>query len=364
MSADQIRRDLERKIRAREDAEKDAGKHRTKAATASSDAAKLRNDAGKKSPTIARQKLRDAERRDDAAAKANRDAATAETKVARLRSDEQRLRTRLSAAEKSEGAAAERKQKAEQKRLEKDRSAERAAYERRIAAAEARAEQAHSVAQTAARKIPAPKPEKLRVLMLGADSEGAEEGQSGLRIGREQQRIAKAVRMALHRDSIELDPRPAATPDDVLDGITRFRPHVVHFSGHSNEDILAFEQDDDSPNSGVMVAGDVFARAMRATDDPPVLVVLNSCNSASHLDAIVDQVAPFAIGMTDEIGDRDAIAYAAQFYASIANGQSIGAAHRAGVVVLEMSGLDSDDLPVLQAGSQLDPDQVVLVIGT
>ena len=34
----------------------------------------------------------------------------------------------------------------------------------------------------------------------------------------------------------QVDVRPAATAADLLDGITRFRPHVVHFSGHSNDD--------------------------------------------------------------------------------------------------------------------------------
>src|SRR5262245_638927 len=54
-----------------------------------------------------------------------------------------------------------------------------------------------------ARHIRAPKPEKLRVLILGASSEG------GLRVGREQKRIRSAAESALHRDLIELDVRPA-----------------------------------------------------------------------------------------------------------------------------------------------------------
>jgi hypothetical protein len=63
----------------------------------------------------------------------------------------------------------------------------------------------------------AAKPEKLRVLILGAGPAG------DLRVGREQKRIRAAVESALHRDLIELDVRPAATTSDLLDGITRFR---------------------------------------------------------------------------------------------------------------------------------------------
>ena len=69
-----------------------------------------------------------------------------------------------------------------------------------------------------------PKPEQLRVLLLGATSDG------GLRVGREQERIRGAVQSATHRSLVELDVHPAATTDILLDALTRFRPHVVHFS--------------------------------------------------------------------------------------------------------------------------------------
>lgn len=78
--------------------------------------------------------------------------------------------------------------------------------------------------------------------MLGASSEG------DLRVGREQKLIRAAVESALHRDQIELDVRPAATTADLLDGITKFRPHVVHFSGHSNDDLIVFEDEADEPH--------------------------------------------------------------------------------------------------------------------
>ena len=180
-------------------------------------------------------------------------------------------------------------------------------------------------------------------------------------MGREQKRIRAAVESALHRDQIELDVRPAATTHDLLDGITKFRPHVVHFSGHSNEDLIVFEDEQDAPHSGVIVTARAFANAIRATDDPPLLVLLNSCKSAAQIDDLVDQVVPFAIGMADSIDDADAINYAAQFYAAIANGQSVNSAHLAGQVRLELDGLDSADLPTLAWAPDVDPTTTILV---
>ena len=227
-------------------------------------------------------------------------------------------------------------------------AADRAALESRITGTEA-------VVAQVLRHLPAPKPEKLRVLILGASSEG------DLRVGREQKRIRAAVESALHRDQIELDVRPAATTADLLDGITRFRPHVVHFSGHSNDDLIVFEDDEDAPHEGVIVTARAFAKAIQATDDPPLLVLLNSCKSASQIDDLVAQEVPFAIGMADSIDDGDAISYAAQFYAAIANGQSINASHLSGQAALELAGLDGAELPTLAWAADVDPTATILV---
>lgn len=89
--------------------------------------------------------------------------------------------------------------------------------------------------------------------------------------------------------------------------------------------------------------------------------MLNSCLSAGHLERLVTQVVPFAIGMADEIDDGDAIAYAARFYANVANGQSIYAAHAAGRASLELGGLEGADLPTLAWGDDVDPTATHLV---
>lgn len=85
---------------------------------------------------------------------------------------------------------------------------------------------------------------------------------------------------------------------------------------------------------------------------------LNSCDSTAHLDALTSGLVPFAVGMTDEI--VDAIIYAARFYASIANGQSIASAHAAGLVALEFAGL-YPDIVVLKASANVDPASAILV---
>ena len=349
MSANQHRGQLERKRKQRVEAEKKVGGYRTTESKKRAEATKARQAAANtKSETTAKSKLREAERREKEAETAGKEAGRWQTKASGYAKEESALTTKLAKAEQSEADAAERRRKREQQQTERRSAAEHATLESRISDAESSVD--HVV-----RQLRAPKPEKLRVLILGASAEG------DLRVGREQKRIRAAVESALHRDQIDLDARPAATTADLLDGITKFRPHVVHFSGHSNEALIVFEDEQDEPHEGVIVTARAFAKAIEATDDPPLLVLLNSCKSAAQIDNLVAQVAPFAIGMADSIEDGDAINYAAQFYAAIANGQSIKASHLSGQAALELAGLDGAELPTLAWAQDVDPETTMLV---
>ena len=70
---------------------------------------------------------------------------------------------------------------------------------------------------------------------------------------------------------------------------------------------------------------------------------------------------PFAIEMSDEIDDGDAITHAARFYSNLADGQSTLAAHDAGRAALALAGLASSDLPTLAATQDFDPRAAILV---
>lgn len=349
MSASQFRGQIERARKQRVDADRKAGENRTKESTKRAEAVKARQAASKTtSEGTARSKLREAERREKEAETAGKESGRWQTKAAGYAKNETALLTKLTSAERSETDAMERRRKRDQQRVDRRTAAETAALEARLTHTE-------SAVHEVLRQLPAPRPEKLRVLILGASSEG------DLRVGREQKRIRKAVQSALHRDQIELDMRPAATTDDLLDGITKFRPHVVHFSGHSNDDLIVFEDEQDAPHEGVIVSAHAFAKAVAATDEPPLLVLLNSCKSEAQLDLLVAQVVPFAIGMAGNIDDGDAINYAAQFYAAIANGQSIKSSHLSGQAALELAGLDGAELPTLTWADDVDPSATTLV---
>ncbi|MEU0094548.1 CHAT domain-containing protein [Kribbella sp. NPDC006257] len=355
MSISMYRRQYQQKVKEAADAQKKAAEARTKEAAKRQDANKAQGAAQKcTSPTTYKSRMNDADRALTAANRYGKEASELEKKAARYGSEAADLQVKIAKAEQAEADQAERKRKrdeqqrkTEQLRQAREVAAERHRIENRLSATEAKADHA-------LRKLAAPKAEKLRVLMLGASPEG------DLRVGREQAKIRKAVERALHREQIELDVRTAATTDDLLDGIARFRPHVVHFSGHGADQIIGFEDDVDERHIGVVVTVDGFGSACAATDTPPILVVLNACKTASAAERLVARFAPIAIGMTGAVDDIDAITYATSLYASIANGHSVSSAHMAGKAAVELAGGEYE-MPCLVAADDVDPTGVKLV---
>lgn len=343
---------IERKRAQRVDAERKVAQFRGTEAAKRAAATKAQASAARSSSsTTINSYLREAQRNEDAANRAGRDAASWQQKATNYLKEESDLQKKLLRAEQDEAATRSRQKE------QADRAAEVARKRQAAANAANTARLEGQVAQLSQQinELRAAKSEKLRVLLLAASGEG------DLRVGREQKRIRAAVEAALHRDFIELDVRPSATTGDLLDGLTRFRPHVVHFSGHGDDDLVVLEEDDDAPRPGVIVSAHAFARALAAVDEPPIVTVLNSCNSAPQAGALTNDVIPFAIGMADEIDDGDAISFSAQFYAAVANGQSLQAAYDVAKAGLELAGLSGSELPTLFHRVDVDPGTTFLV---
>jgi hypothetical protein len=188
------------------------------------------------------------------------------------------------------------------------------------------------------RVLEAPKPEKLRVLYLAANPE------LDLRVDVEVRMVREAVKKALHRDLVEIDHRPAATPEDLLDGINEMRPHVVHFAGHGGEGSVLFDDAEIRVQGGSSVRGHrisfaLLGRAVGATDSPPTLLLLNACDTLEGTDVLLG-VTPVIIGMASSVSDLAAGVFASRFYSAIASAQSVASALEQGKVSVDAAGLD------------------------
>lgn len=348
MSTSLYRSQLEQKRKEHLKENNKLGSHRKAESTKRSDASKARIAASKtSSATRAKSKMAEAERKEKEASKASEDANRAQAKVDKLAGEILKLEDKLRKSTASDEQNESRRRARNAQRAEREQAREQDRLENRVAAIESEF-----------LVLRAPKPEALRILLLASSSDSDDV----LRVGREQTRIRRAVDAAKLRDRVKIDARPSATTQDLLDGLANFRPHVVHFSGHSDSNFLVFEEDVDEPHPGVPIPARAFARAVEAVDEPPLLVLFNSCDSLGQAGGLVERGAiPMAIGMNDAIEDGDAIAFAARFYASIASGQSVGAAVRLGQADLELSGLPGAESVSVVSTPGVDTDAVLLV---
>jgi hypothetical protein len=270
--------------------------------------------------------LREAERLDRRAADLEKKAANAAKKLADVG---RRRAARLKALESAEHNAERNRNRDDERRRQ---------AEKRHAREVARLAQPVTKTIHEVRMLTPPKPERLRVLYLATNPA------MDLRVDVEVRMVREAVRRALHRDLLEIDHRPAATPEDLLDGLNEVRPHVVHFSGHGGEASVLFddagiEMEGNHEQPGRPVSFDWLARAVGATDSPPILLVLNACDTLEGAEVLLGPI-PVVLGMSTSVTDLAAGVFAARFYSAIASAQSIGAALEQGRVAVEAARLE------------------------
>jgi hypothetical protein len=134
--------------------------------------------------------------------------------------------------------------------------------------------------------------------------------------------------------------------DSLIQGLNDHAPAVIYFSGHGNESGVGTDDPKSARPPGKLVSFELLAKAIAATDTPPQVIVLNSCESAGARKSFFPP-AKAIVAMGDSIGDLAATAFAAKSYATIAAGQSLHSAFAQGKVAVEAVSIDEADRPEL-----------------
>ncbi len=199
------------------------------------------------------------------------------------------------------------------------------------------------------------KRKKLTVLYITASPPGDD----GLRVDLEADLVRQAIRGSIYRNNIDVQFRQAANLDAIIEGLNDHRPQIVHFSGHSSSSAIAADNRRMTNPGYRDVTYELLADAFEATDHPPKLVVLNSCNSAGAKKALLG-VVPVLIAMRTGISDLAAAAFAPKFYAAIASGQSVQAAFKQGLLAIKETSIGEKDTPELSAQSSVNIGKLIL----
>jgi hypothetical protein len=199
------------------------------------------------------------------------------------------------------------------------------------------------------------KRKRLTVLYLTANPDP----NSPLRVDAEVRKVQDAVRGSVFRDNITIEYRPSADLTSLVDGLNDHRPQIVHFSGHSSTSGLIVDSGKVGRPTVGALSFELLAKALSATDHPPTVVVLNSCES-SVAGRLVLRTSDIVVTMRVPITDIAATAFAQRFYAAIASGQSVRSAFEQGKVAVESVSIGETTTPKLFHRASRKPETIIL----
>ncbi|MFX0138902.1 MAG: CHAT domain-containing protein [Candidatus Hodarchaeota archaeon] len=195
------------------------------------------------------------------------------------------------------------------------------------------------------------KEDKIHILFLASNPQGTNQ----LKLDQEMRSIDRAIRTGNLREKIIVNQQWAVRVSELQEHLLRYKPNIVHFSGHgspNNEIIL----EDDAGRSHI-VSVKALSELFRILKDSIRCVVLNACYTETQAQAIA-QYIDCVIGMSNEIGDEAAIMFSSSFYRALAYGSNVKTAFDLAINQIDLSNLGDQDIPKLIALNQ-PPEEII-----
>ena len=209
-----------------------------------------------------------------------------------------------------------------------------------------------SVTQSQSAPEPTTTPDAATILFWAANPVDTEP----LQLGNEIRTIEERLRGSDLRDRFVLQQQWAVRPGDLSEGLLRYIPQIVHFSGHGNAsgDLVMRADDGSSQPVSITALADLFAIA----GDSVRCVVFNACYSQAQAEAVAQHV-DCVVGTSRAIEDEAAVRFAAGFYRALGYGQSVSTAFDLGCNEIDLASVEGHDIPQLISRPDIDPSSVV-----
>lgn len=176
--------------------------------------------------------------------------------------------------------------------------------------------------------------EKRTILFVTADPKNMER----LRLGAELREVQEVLENSENRDFFNIQISSSSTFANLLKYLREHQPAIVHFVGHGQgEKGLCFEDEDGKKK---LIDNEAIEEAFKLAQPHVEFVFLNACHSSIQAERIVKHI-PYAIGMSAEILDKTATAFATQFYQHYIAEPNIPEAFK--WAFLSMTGSDQDN---------------------
>ena len=148
-----------------------------------------------------------------------------------------------------------------------------------------------------------------------------------LNIDREIRDLKEVIKKSRNRQELEVEDALAVRVGDLQGLLLDHEPQIVHFCGHGTGEQGLVLQDELGQER--RVSTEALKNLFGLFENQVECVLLNACYSEEQADKIVEHIN-YAIGMSQEILDTAAIAFATGFYGALGYGRSIVESYKFG----------------------------------
>ena len=187
--------------------------------------------------------------------------------------------------------------------------------------------------------------ENITVLIVASDPWDLDRLQSP----NEQRTIKQVLNATEFRDNITVEPIQAAQPEDITEALHKYRPNILHFSGHGQSDGSICFRDQFGTAKAVYptALGDIFKLA----GDYLWVVILNCCYAAKQADAMLKSIS-YLIAMDTPIKDNSAVSFSHGFYKALGSGKSFSEAFKWANGEVAIKGLENLNARIYEGGNK------------
>jgi predicted phosphodiesterase len=170
----------------------------------------------------------------------------------------------------------------------------------------------------------------IKILILAANPKDTPQ----LRLDEEMREIYEVLGYSIQNGMFVVQQRWGTRFEDLHQALLDFRPQVVHFTGCGTSEGLIFE---DNIGFSHLVKIEPLIKLFELFSGHIECVVLNA-NFSENIAKEITRRIHFAIGIPEEYKERDAIAFSASFYRTLAVNKSYEEAYKAGCIEIEQQG--------------------------
>jgi hypothetical protein len=165
-----------------------------------------------------------------------------------------------------------------------------------------------------------------------------------LRSDRELREIEERIRSAPYGSAFEVASAWAVQPKDITDALLRHMPQILHFSGHGEQGVGIFLEDE--RRARLPVSGQLMCSLLEPLRGTVRVVILNACETRTVAEAL-QHLVDYTISMRRPITDHAAIVFASAFYGALAHRQNVRVAFHLAVTQLGLYQIPEADIPDL-----------------